>query len=91
MREMQEHQDEIKPDIPEHSGAMRTELKERVEFDAFVRTFSGNTLVVHGLPFVAVAWREGVETNVKRHGNGAGSAVFCGRVRILAGTLSIIV
>ena len=91
MREMQEHQDEIKPDIPEHSGAMRTELKERVEFDAFVRTFSGSTLVVHGLPFVAVAWWGGVETNVKRHGNGAGSAVFCGRARILAGTLSIIV
>ena len=88
---MQKHQDQIKPDIPEHSGTMLAELKERVEFDAFVGTFSGSTLVVHGLPFIAVAGRGGVETNVKGPGDGAGSAVFSGRARILTGTLSIIV
>lgn len=88
---MQKHQDQIKPDIPEHRRAVIAKLKERVELDAFVGTFSGSTLVVHGLPFIAVAGRGGIETNVIGHGDGAGSAIFSGRARILTGTLSIVV
>ena len=51
---MQKHQDQIKPDIPEHSGAMLAELKEGIELDSFVGPFSGSALVVHGFPFIAV-------------------------------------
>ena len=88
---MQKHQDQIKPDIPEHRRAVVAKFKERVELDAFVGTFSGSTFVVHGLPLITVAWRGGIETNVIGHGDGAGSTVFSSRARILTGTLSIVV
>ena len=76
MREMQDHQDQVKPDIPEHSGAMLAELKEGVELDLLVGAFSGSALVVHGLPFIAAPGRRSVETNAIRHGDGAGPAEF---------------
>ena len=88
---MQKHQDQIKPDIPEHSGAMLAELKEGIELDSFVGPFSGSALVVHGLPFIAAPWGRSVETNVIRHGDGAGSAEFGIGAGIIAGTLSIVV
>ena len=55
--EMQKHQDQIKPDIPEHSGAMHAEFKEGIELDLFVGPFSGSALVVHGLPSIAAPGR----------------------------------
>ena len=88
---MQDHQDQIKPDIPEHSGAMLAELKEGVELDLFVGAFSGSAFVVHGLPFIAAPGRRSVETNVIRHGDGAGPAEFGIGAGIIAGTLSVAV
>ena len=90
-REMQKHQDQIKPDIPEHSGAMHAEFKEGIELDLFVGPFRGSALVVHGLPCIAAAWGSSVETNVIRPEDGAGPAEFGIGAGIIAGTLSIVV
>ena len=70
---------------------MLAELKEGIELDQFVGPFSGNALVVHGLPFVAAPGGISVETNVIRPGNGAGPAEFGIGAGIIAGTLSIVV
>ena len=70
---------------------MLAELKKGIELDSFVGPFSGNALVIHGLPFVAVLGRRSVETNVVRHWDGAGPAEFGIGAGIIAGTLSIVV
>lgn len=70
---------------------MLAELKEGVELDLHVGAFSGSALIVHGLPFIAAPGRRSVETNVIRHGDGAGPAEFGIGAGIIAGTLSIAV
>lgn len=70
---------------------MLAEFKEGVEFDLFVGPFSGSALVVHGFPFIAVPGGRSVETNVIRHGDGAGPAELGIGAGIIAGTLTIVV
>ena len=62
--EVLEHDNEIKPDVPEHRRMMPADLKHRVKLDAFIAAFRRGALVIHLDPFITASRGRGIETDV---------------------------
>ena len=66
-------------------------FQEIIQFNALIAAFRRSPFVIHEMPFVAVPRWRSIETNVGRHGNGAGSAELSGRARGRAGTDAVVI
>ena len=52
MRKVQEHQDQIKSDIPKLCRMMPAQLQGRIQLDLLVAALSRSPFVIHGMPFI---------------------------------------
>ena len=88
---MDQHDDQVKTNIPELGGMVLSSLKKKIQLDPLVTAFGGSALVVHQMPLIAFPRRRSVKTDVSLHGDGTGSAILGGRTRgfTAAGTIVV--